>query len=675
MKNRRFVIILSFFISYNKSTIWCIIFARNPCEPMKTLLCSFLFCTALFSTFCSRAQPSYIIPVVFHILHTGGHDNISDAQVLDAVRILNEDYNMANPELPQVISAYTGRVGNMRITFRLASVNPNGECTNGIERIYTNQTNNGSYNSSKLNQWPPDKYLNIWVYTKMNGGVAGFTYAPFSQNFNTEYDGIALVNDYIGSIGTSNPTRSRYLTQLTGRYLGLIGFDYNGFCFNQDSVGDTPPITDVSTCELGMLSCNGIDTANVQNFMNYSSCSIMFTNGQSSRVHNILNSYSNRTNIHTGANLLLTGTANANHSLCAPVADFYTTRPYACIGDSINFVDASYNGKVHGRLWQFENADISTATDSFVIVHFNTSGWQSVTLTVSNAQGSNSTTKQLVYIHSGQQLGTPYYTNFNDANDFDNNWVVINKDNDQPGFKHVTTAGHNDNTSIALNNMDAGVTGNIDELCSPAFDCSQLTNENAKVHFWLSCATSGYHLPKDSMAVYASKNCGKSWVRLFSASGNYLVNAGYVGAPFQPNNNAYWKKISLNIPGPSSNNNFRVADVSFKIVVFGADSSNNLYIDDFAIGDETVGMKEVGELTGVRLNPNPFSDKLMLNDIPIGNYEIIVSSALGQTVLKNNIVADDTGNLSLNLQAQPAGTYFITLRSSKATTIIQAVKQ
>src|SRR5688500_2425971 len=36
------------------------------------------------------AAANYTIPVVFHILHTGGGENITDAQVQDAVQILNE---------------------------------------------------------------------------------------------------------------------------------------------------------------------------------------------------------------------------------------------------------------------------------------------------------------------------------------------------------------------------------------------------------------------------------------------------------------------------------------------------------------------------------------------------------------------------------------------------------
>lgn len=41
----------------------------------------------------AREGEKLIIPVVFHVLHRGGNENISKAQCVDQVRILNEDYN------------------------------------------------------------------------------------------------------------------------------------------------------------------------------------------------------------------------------------------------------------------------------------------------------------------------------------------------------------------------------------------------------------------------------------------------------------------------------------------------------------------------------------------------------------------------------------------------------
>src|SRR3954463_2100097 len=37
-----------------------------------------------------QGSVNFTIPIVIHIIHTYGSDNISDAQVLDAVRVINE---------------------------------------------------------------------------------------------------------------------------------------------------------------------------------------------------------------------------------------------------------------------------------------------------------------------------------------------------------------------------------------------------------------------------------------------------------------------------------------------------------------------------------------------------------------------------------------------------------
>ncbi|HMC98353.1 MAG TPA: hypothetical protein VKG92_11895, partial [Flavobacteriales bacterium] len=40
----------------------------------------------------------YTIPIVFHVLHLRGTENISNEQIQDAVRILNEDYRRLNAD-------------------------------------------------------------------------------------------------------------------------------------------------------------------------------------------------------------------------------------------------------------------------------------------------------------------------------------------------------------------------------------------------------------------------------------------------------------------------------------------------------------------------------------------------------------------------------------------------
>jgi hypothetical protein len=76
----------------------------------------------------------YKIPVVFHVLHNGGIENISRAQILDAVDILNRDYRLQNADANNVQSVFQGMPADIEIEFVLASKAPNGQCFSGITR-------------------------------------------------------------------------------------------------------------------------------------------------------------------------------------------------------------------------------------------------------------------------------------------------------------------------------------------------------------------------------------------------------------------------------------------------------------------------------------------------------------------------------------------------------------
>ena len=46
----------------------------------------------------------YTIPVVFHIIHQYGEENISDAQVINQVAILNRDYRLKNDDTVDIVN-------------------------------------------------------------------------------------------------------------------------------------------------------------------------------------------------------------------------------------------------------------------------------------------------------------------------------------------------------------------------------------------------------------------------------------------------------------------------------------------------------------------------------------------------------------------------------------------
>jgi hypothetical protein len=117
---------------------------------------------------------TYKIPVVFHVMHTYGPENISKAQIQDAVNSLNLSFQKLNPDTGDVIPLFQSIFANCEIGFELANIDPDGNCTDGITRTYTEFTNAANDNVKSLVDWPCDKYLNIWVVKNIASGAAGY---------------------------------------------------------------------------------------------------------------------------------------------------------------------------------------------------------------------------------------------------------------------------------------------------------------------------------------------------------------------------------------------------------------------------------------------------------------------------------------------------------------------
>lgn len=224
----------------------------------------------------SNSDDVYIIPVVFHVIHANGDENISDAQIQNQIDILNNDYRKLNADIGNIVknTAFDTLAADIKIEFRLAQIDPQGNCTNGIDRIYSRLTY-AANDASKLNQWPREKYLNVWtVKTIGSVGVAGYAYLPSNTNsYLYIYDGILILSDYIGSIGTGSLAKSRALTHEIGHYLSLYhpwgsnnspGVD----CSGDDQVADVPRTKGHTTCDLYTPTCTIYPINNAYTFKN-----------------------------------------------------------------------------------------------------------------------------------------------------------------------------------------------------------------------------------------------------------------------------------------------------------------------------------------------------------------------------------------------------------------------
>lgn len=264
-------------------------------------------CAGLVRGACAQTtDTTYLVPVVFHVLHNNGAENISDAQIMDALDFLNRHFDA--PTEP-VSPPFDAIAADMDIEFCLASIDPSGAPTSGIDRIQTTLTYEAGSAQSYLDQWPPDRYLNIWTVNVISSGAAGTTLSPEQAEAEPQRDGIMILANRVGTIGTSTYSSASVLSYLVGKYFNLKRTNEipmgDGSC-GDDEVTDTPMHSTTAAC-FGSNSCDVLPT-NFQNIMAGTFCNFMFTVGQRDRVHAALNStLAARNNLWSAANLAATG--------------------------------------------------------------------------------------------------------------------------------------------------------------------------------------------------------------------------------------------------------------------------------------------------------------------------------------------------------------------------------
>jgi len=235
------------------------------------------------------------IPVVVHVVYNTTAENISDAQIQSQITVLNQDFRKLNADVANTPGAFAGLASDSNIEFCLATVDPNGNPTNGVLRVPTTATSFGTNNTVKSstsggsNAWNAGKYLNMWV-CDISGGTLGYAQFPGGS---ASTDGVVCDYQYFGTIGTATApfNKGRTATHEVGHWLNLrhIWGDDGTGCTGSDQVTDTPnsagpnygcPAFPTVTCS------NGPNGDMFMNYMDYTddACMFMFSSGQVSRM-------------------------------------------------------------------------------------------------------------------------------------------------------------------------------------------------------------------------------------------------------------------------------------------------------------------------------------------------------------------------------------------------------
>ncbi len=619
-----------------------------------------------------------IIPVVFHVIHGYGPENISKAQVEDAIARLNIDFQKLNTDTVSGINTWAGFNSiraNCNFEFRLAKIDPNGNCTDGINRAYDERTYYAYYDLLHDYAWDPKKYLNVYSVSFIypagmslpdGAAIGGMSVFPPSNpmtsmftNGDTLADGVLIRHDGIGAIGTATTLMgqpinalNRTFTHELGHYfnlyhpfqnlklvagipmMGADGCSTSGGPFglvtlNNDEVSDTPPIQTASqNTSLACYTPGDRNTCNetndqpdmVENYMDYQFgyCTNMFTVGQNDRIQATM--MTDRRQLWSYENLIATGVWDvAINPTCAPIADFNCDAKTVCAGTQIAFTDFSYNGTVASHQWTFQGGTPSASTSANPTVVFANPGSYTVKLVVTNSEGSDSLVKENL-IQVMPAVASQTGDILEDFENGLNNWTVVNQNGNL--FEVTDSAAHTGLNSVRLVNFEGNSSGSMDELISPTYDLSHITSL-IKVKF--SRAYVGKKVDANALAelLYGTSTADTIYDKLtFSVSMDcgktWAVKKTYSGESL-----ATWSPKTTSFMADSikfwKQDSIFITGVTDKTNLkfkfsFTGKGGNNIFIDRVCTGEcGVVGLGEnISDLIDLSIYPIPVKQSTMI---------------------------------------------------------------
>ena len=560
----------------------------------------------------ARTQaPPYQIPVVVHIIHNGEPigtgTNISTAQVLSQIRVLNEDFNRQNADKINTPAEFTSVAGSLDIEFVLARQDPDGLATTGIVRVNGGRnswTIDDNYTLKALSYWPAEQYMNIWV-CNLTDSFVGYAQFPESdlqglENSSTNRltDGVVVWSKAFGSAddGTFvlDPTfnKGRTVTHETGHFFGLrhIWGDENG-CTGSDYVSDTPNQAGSSDgCPTHPKKDICSPVIMFQNFLDYTDdqCMNLFTQGQVNRMITVIENSPRRNSLLSSPGLQdpsplpndagIRSIVSPDVSVCAnvitPVIELRNYGSNVVSSAKIRFV-------LDGTA--VETKDFMLSLDPFTSaeVSFNPlaipSGTHQISFQILLTNGGtdegsyNDVKSSTVIIPFITQA--PFQENFNVQ---PSGWITENPDG-QITWKIVTAPNETPgNKALELNYFAyEDKIGEVDVFLSPVIDLSSAPT--AALTFDVAYAT--YQSNNDRLKLIVLTDCENinEGTVLYDKAGNTLRTAAATTSSFTPTEANQWRTELINLSAFAGKDKVQLAFVGIN------DWGNNIYLDNIAL--------------------------------------------------------------------------------------------
>ncbi|MEX1188535.1 MAG: zinc-dependent metalloprotease [Bacteroidia bacterium] len=600
----------------------------------------------------TRSEP-YIIPVLFHVYWDENVAPIATGHIRHTLDIVNEMLRGEDPDFINIPPVFQAIVGNPQIQLQFSTRLPDNTCTSGIIYHYYDFDSFPDFEGD--NYIETSRYLNIQVFPATNS----FASYP-SSVLNNPGDGITF--SYWDIIN-----RRETLPHELGHWLNLIHTfgetnQTGGICGN-DFVDDTPPTRGSIECNLDLADCNSGLIENVNNYMDYSPCRIMFTQGQVARMHAALEDTSlNRYIIYSPQNLEYTGISEPQ--ACERSIELWHFEYSNC--DS---VETRYSYLVNGQIpdsvrWQFNSPEISFSTQEMPRKYYYSSGNKDVNLT----------------LYFGEEIETIDYTHEIELNSTQTNLPLIeslplNLDADvglllpnehinllsaplNEGWQICDFAGYQSDKCIYVpaRVIDGEAFADIE---MGMFDMSGLVEPTISFHVAAALVNTGaFH----TIQILFRDECSSVFVGdLWLVRPLYDINNGNTLSGFIPNSDDQWYEVTATFPEWIYSSHGFIT-IRLKTNMPSNFSGEPFYLDNFRIGDPEIitGIKDKAD-NQLLLYPNPARNILYWNSSDSDVKCFSVADATGRQIISKEINGN-SGNIDIS--SLNSGPYFLQLKTS-----------
>lgn len=589
----------------------------------------------------NAVEPLLSVAVVVHVIHEGepigSGRNISDAQIEAQIKYLNEDFSSLNSQYFNTPGTWMNLAGTPNIQFCLANIDPNGNPTNGINRVEMEVTGS-SWNSNNINStikpavnWDPEKYLNIYVVsipgTTAAGGVVGYSNYPTPGLVGAPSDGPVIDYNWFGAPGFP-ASGYRPVTHELGHYFGLPHTFNGNSCSSDDNISDTPEIEEATRAYMQNLDCAtgypagpnscGNDHLYV-NYMDYvnENCYTSFTQGQVNVIRSVLEGTSNQFNYGSREGLIDNAPLLCNLSdndagivrLISPAESYCTAdsvvpevtlRNFGVVDLESATISYQINGgdkiemEWEGSLFPGENVDL-------VLPKFlPPNGEYTIEIFTENPNGQvderieNDVLEETQFVNLA--VRPPYYEDFEGEIGLptSNGFWSFNPNGDDLFWRvsQETSAFGEGQTSAVIDNFaiagQGGTLGTIDALITRHFDLREM--ENTELRFEVAYAPQST-LQSDTLLVLIATECSQNFNQLvFSKGGNQLSTAPATSTEFTPSS-SQWRTEVVDLSAYDGMDDVTIAFVNL------SGWGNRMFIDNLRVGLSCSSLTAVWQTT------------------------------------------------------------------------------